>query len=191
MCCRLLQVNFKMARFFDITACLFQPPGFDGLKNNEANLRWNERIEFTCGDIEEYTNISDKISMYTQPTIKVTNKKVTSEDLMSTGGTEGLGTYDDAFSRSQKCMNTIQTNKLKAQTTTTSANGTPSSRVGVPKPKIPQVLPHPATAIPHMVIDKQDMGEAEYTILYFHANSEDIFTSLETTRFLEQIFRVA
>src|SRR3990167_2715337 len=48
----------------------------------------------------------------------------------------------------------------------------------------------PALSIPFLVIDKPIQSESEYTIIYLHANSEDIMSSLRICRLLGEYFRV-
>jgi hypothetical protein len=47
----------------------------------------------------------------------------------------------------------------------------------------------PALSIPYITISKPSPADEEFTVIYFHANSEDIFTSLRIARILSEFYR--
>lgn len=62
-----------MQRIFDITGCLFSPPAS---KDTEVQLRRNERLDYTCGDIEEHGRVTDKIGKYAKQEPRFITDKV-------------------------------------------------------------------------------------------------------------------
>lgn len=153
-----------MFKWLDITACMFQPPDFHQ-QNSEAELRWNEHIDFSSGDIEEYSAITDRLHKYqSKKTLSMADKNEDSRTITN-----------PTFSEDLAC----EANYLRDSQVAQEFEG----------PADPQ-KPRTAVSIPYVVVSKSPPEDAEYTLIYFHANSEDIFKSLRTARLLGKIMRV-
>lgn len=150
-----------MSSFFDITQCLFRPPNFDP-QESEIVFKSNERIEYSAGDLEEYGGIASKLSVYSH---SIPKSMASKEPNPLCPKYEGLSPpkQPPGFTGLQF----------------TQGNTGPSyGKSG------------PALSIPFLVIDKPIQSESEYTIIYLHANSEDIMSSLRICRLLGEYFRV-
>lgn len=150
-----------MSNFFDITQCLFRPPTYDP-QDSELVLKSNERIEYSAGDLEEYGGVSGKLDIYSH---SIPKSMTTKEPSMLCPRYEGLSPPKgpSAFTAAQAAKH----------------NSTPQyGKCG------------PAASIPFLVVDKPIQADAEFTIIYLHANSEDIMSSVRICRILGDYFRV-
>lgn len=170
-----------MNRFIDITACLFQPPGWNP-QADEIVFRSTERLEFSIGDIDEYGKVSDKIGDYRGKKIQTMKKE----------NDEGFK-FDDADTNraSKKETNTLVgpvqskipfIRKIEKEQVSVSKN----TSMGTPKPP----RQNPAIGLPYILVNQPNIEDEKFTLIYFHANSEDIFRSLKLCRVLAEFFRV-
>lgn len=169
-----------MNRFIDITACLFQPPGWNP-QADELVFRPNERLEVSMGDIEEHSRVSDKIGGYNPKKIQTMNKE--NDDQFTPDGLES--------------MRSLQ---IKPQTLASPVQAKPPIIRKMDKDmqnvsKSISIAPHknrqnPAIGLPYIVINQVKPEEEEFTLIYFHANSEDIFRCLRVCRMLSDYMRV-
>ena len=160
-----------MQRFIDITACLFHPPGWNP-GADELHLRPNERIDHSSGDIEEYGNIGDKMMGYRVKQVKSMSDYYYDVPPLPDDPEAPEGMSKDAspgIVREHRNPREL----FKKKTTT---NGL-------------QTKTGPAISIPYVTINKIRPEEAEFTVIYFHANSEDLMSSIRLGRLLSDFMR--
>lgn len=170
-----------LKKLVDITSCMFHPPGYNP-KDSEIQLKINETIEYSIGDIDEEGGISDKLNHYQRPMLK------------SKMHVDVVHTYEETLDPLDG-----QHVELSARTHSTS----PMLRKGVPRfhehkhvstregsLHSPASKPSPPVSIPYIRMSKMPKDDGEFTLIYFHANSEDIFKSLILCRYLQKVLRV-
>lgn len=164
-----------MNRFIDITACLFQPPGWNP-SADELVFRPNERLEFSIGDIEEYGKVSEKVTGYNPKKIQTMNK----ENDIAEGSISCRGTQNSSETLAGRIL--VKTPIVGKEAKDRSGN---ISKNTPAKPRS-----NPAIGLPYIVINQMKPEDDEYTLIYFHANSEDIFRCLKMCRMLAEYLRV-
>ena len=156
-----------MSRFIDITTCLFLPPTNS---STEVCLRANEKIDYSLGDIEEYGGISDRVAKYhtMSPKLGIWHLPSQSELLTSehSAGQSLLASPEDPRRRITK------ESALRSRT------------------HIKEGKSSPAISLPYVTINKLDKDREELTVIYFHANSEDMMSSIKIGRLLSEFLRV-
>ena len=170
-----------MNRFINITACLFQPPP----TTNDVEFHSNERLEWSWGDIEEYGSISSKLKMYCPKTVKPMQPQV-GEKLTETSQVRPgiIQTGPRLADTKIEALKEDGGRKKKGQ-----ENGSRSkSRARRSDSQKEAIKDNPALSLPYIMIDRPD---PVFTVIYFHANSEDIFKSLRLARIVGHSMKVA
>ncbi len=164
-----------MSRFIDINACLFQPPGWNPAAH-EVKLNPNEQLAFSVGETQSTeVAVAQKLCLSRPKKARPATRHATegSED-DRTSSSSALQKQSSLHSHSDSLVHVEDSRKAELLTAM-------SSLLARPKPA--------SQAIPYLVISKQPRLEEEFTLIYFHANSEDMFTSLRMGRILSEFYR--
>lgn len=170
-----------MQRFIDITACLFHPPGWNP-GADEISLRPNERIDYSAGDIDEYGGVGDKVGQYKSKLAKTMSRDCSDYPFDLRADSEPGITVE--YPSPARAMMTPQISRDHPNPKTLFRNNTNTR-------EMPSTKTGPAISIPYITINKIRPEDSEFTLIYFHANSEDLMTSIRLCRVLCDFTRVS
>lgn len=171
-----------MNRFLDITSCLFNPPGWDP-KGTEIEMRSNETIEYSTGDIEEHGKVSSRMMSYRSKNITMFSKARLNTDDDESGIKSTRYINSDMQKKDITSNDRIHNDEYD--------NNDPLNTDKVLKKHNfnKYAMEEPAISLPYIKIHKIMPQDEEYTLVYFHANSEDMVSSLRICRYLSEFYR--
>lgn len=186
-----------MDRFLDIASCLFHPPQ----RHEDVQLRPNEMILQSIGDTRDYAH--SKMMKNPESLEKLESNSnfvvqdINQPSLQDVGSLQNLDNLSQQETDSQQVVSEPAESKeptswlsdiFGPSNPNASTGQTPVERP--PKSSNNKVSKYGhAISLPYMSLTRGDHQQRDYTVIYLHANSEDIVSSLHMTRVLFEIFK--
>ena len=171
-----------MGQFIDLSSCLFSPPDMHEFAD-QIVFRSNERLEYSAGDMDELCCVRDKLTGYH------TRAAITTAGVRP--GQCGGDRLDDEMSEfAEGSRNAIE--NMSGGPRRKPLGGRRSFEgSGVVQGKGESSLDRTyAIGIPYIVVIPPDNKETEYTLIYLHSKTEDIFKSMKMARVLAKFMNV-